>query len=367
MPSACVTGGNGYLASALIRQLLEKGYAVNATVRDPGNDRKVGQLKQMQSLGTLTIFRADLEEEGSFDEAINGCDYVFLVAAPVKIMSENPEEELIKPATKGMLNMLKSCVKTKATLKRVILTSSGAAVSVNKLEGVNLVMDEEAWSDLTFLTTTKPRTWGYSVSKVLAEKEAIKYAEENELSLVSVIPALIVGPAIGSELGHSTQLSLSLLSGNEGMIRGLRLMQCLSGSTSIVHVEDLCRAHIFVAEEKFAVGRYICCAVNTSLPELACFLRMRYPQHRLTTDCSDLPKESKVVLSSEKLIKAGFEFKYNKLEDIYDDIIRSAEAVGFLTPIDNGLTKQQLCHPNTNSTTPVKTTTNGLTEDQNNE
>lgn len=80
-----------------------------------------------------------------------------------------------------------------------------------------------------------------------------------------------------------------------------------------------------------------------------------------------MPKESKVVLSSEKLIKAGFEFKYNKLEDIYDDIIRSAEAVEFLTPIDNGLTKQQLCHPNTNSTTPVKTTTNGLTEDQNNE
>ncbi|XP_042429113.1 anthocyanidin reductase ((2S)-flavan-3-ol-forming)-like [Zingiber officinale] len=342
MPSACVTGGNGFLASALIRQLLEKGYAVNATVRDPGNEQKAGQLKQMQSLGTLTIFRADLEEEGSFDEAFNGCDYVFLVAAPVKIMSENPEEELIKPAIKGVLNMFKSCVKTKATLKRVILTSSAAAVSINQLEGVNLVMDEEAWSDLTFLTTTKPRTWGYAVSKVLAEKEAIKYAEENELSLVRVIPSLIVGPAVGSVLANSTQLSLCLLSGNEGMIRGFRQMQCLSGSISMVHVEDLCRAHIFVAEEKVAAGRYICSAVNTSLPELACFLRMRYPQRRLTTDCSDLPEKSKVILSSEKLIKAGFEFKYSKLEDIYDETIRSAEAVGFLTPTANGSTHVQI-------------------------
>ncbi|KAG6481464.1 hypothetical protein ZIOFF_058068 [Zingiber officinale] len=247
MPSACVTGGNGFLASALIRQLLEKGYAVNATVRDPGNEQKAGQLKQMQSLGTLTIFRADLEEEGSFDEAFNGCDYVFLVAAPVKIMSENPE--------------------------------------------------------------------GYAVSKVLAEKEAIKYAEENELSLVRVIPSLIVGPAVGSVLANSTQLSLCLLSGNEGMIRGFRQMQCLSGSISMVHVEDLCRAHIFVAEEKVAAGRYICSAVNTSLPELACFLRMRYPQRRLTTD---------------------------KLEDIYDETIRSAEAVGFLTPTANGSTHVQI-------------------------
>jgi anthocyanidin reductase len=34
--TACVTGGNGYIASALIKLLLEKGYAVKATVRNPG-------------------------------------------------------------------------------------------------------------------------------------------------------------------------------------------------------------------------------------------------------------------------------------------------------------------------------------------
>lgn len=34
--TACVTGGNGFIASTLVKQLLEKGYAVNVTVRDPG-------------------------------------------------------------------------------------------------------------------------------------------------------------------------------------------------------------------------------------------------------------------------------------------------------------------------------------------
>jgi anthocyanidin reductase len=39
----------------------------------------------------LEVFRADLDEEGSFDDAVAGCDYAFLVAAPVAFMPENPE------------------------------------------------------------------------------------------------------------------------------------------------------------------------------------------------------------------------------------------------------------------------------------
>ena len=35
--TACVTGGNGYIASALVKMLLEKGYAVKTTVRNPGS------------------------------------------------------------------------------------------------------------------------------------------------------------------------------------------------------------------------------------------------------------------------------------------------------------------------------------------
>jgi len=35
--TACVTGGNGYIASALIKMLLEQGYAVKTTVRNPGS------------------------------------------------------------------------------------------------------------------------------------------------------------------------------------------------------------------------------------------------------------------------------------------------------------------------------------------
>jgi len=61
-------------------------------------------------------------------------------------------------------------------------------------------------------------------------------------------------------------------------------MQLLSGSISITHVEDICRAHIFVAEKESASGRYIVCAHNTSVPELAKFLSERYPRYEIPTE-----------------------------------------------------------------------------------
>lgn len=53
---------------------------------------------------------------------------------------------------------MKSCVKAK-TVKRVVLTSSAAAVTVNTLSGTGLIADENDWSDVEFLTTAKPPTW----------------------------------------------------------------------------------------------------------------------------------------------------------------------------------------------------------------
>lgn len=65
---------------------------------------------------------------------------------------------MIKPAIKGVLNVLKACAKAKS-VKRVVLTSSAAAVTINKVNGTGLVMTEEDWTDEEFLSTEKPPTW----------------------------------------------------------------------------------------------------------------------------------------------------------------------------------------------------------------
>ncbi|KAI7999641.1 Anthocyanidin reductase ((2S)-flavan-3-ol-forming) [Camellia lanceoleosa] len=326
--AACVVGGTGFVAATLIKLLLEKGYAVNTTVRDPDNQKKTSHLLALKGSGNLKIFRADLTDEQSFDAPVAGCDLVFHVATPVNFASEDPENDMIKPAIQGVVNVLKACAKA-GTVKRVILTSSAAAVSINKLNGTGLVMDESHWTDAEFLSSAKPPTWGYPLSKTLAEKAAWKFAEENNINLITVIPSLMAGPSLTADVPSSIGLAMSLITGNEFLINGLKGMQMLSGSISISHVEDVCRAHVFVAEKESASGRYICCAVNTSVPELAKFLNKRYPEYNVPTDFGDFPSKAKLILSSEKLTKEGFSFKYG-IEEIYDQSVEYFKAKGIL-------------------------------------
>nr|AAZ79363.1 anthocyanidin reductase [Malus domestica] len=327
--TACVVGGTGFVASLLVKLLLQKGYAVRTTVRDPDDRKKVSHLTALQELGELEIFAGDLTDEGSFDAPIAGCDLVFHVATPVNFASQDPENDMIKPAIQGVLNVLKSCVKAK-TVKRVVLTSSAATVSINTLEGTGLVVDEKDWSDLEFLTNVKPPTWGYPASKTLAEKTAWKFAEENNIDLITVIPSLMAGPSLTPDVPSSIGLAMALITGDDFLINmALKGMQMLSGSISIAHVEDVCRAHIFLAEKESASGRYICCAANTGVPELAKFLNKRYPQYKVPTEFGDFPSEAKLIISSEKLIKEGFDFKYG-IEEIYDQTVEYFKAKGLL-------------------------------------
>ncbi|ERM99847.1 hypothetical protein AMTRI_Chr02g216580 [Amborella trichopoda] len=328
--TACVTGAAGYMASWLVKRLLEKGYAVNATVRNPDNVEKVSHLLAL--LGAkdrLKLFRADLLADSSYDAAIDGCDVVFHTATPINFQSPNPEKDMIEPAIEGTLNVLKSCAKTK-TVKRVILTSSGAAVSINKNQEMGQVMDETCWTETDFLFSEKPPTWGYPASKALAEKAAWEFAKENNVNLYAIIPVLMAGRSLTPEVPSSVQLAMAPLTGNEFLMMGQKGMQMLSGSISLVHVDDVCSAQIFLAEkESVAPERYICCPINTSVVELATFLSKKYPQFKVPTDFGDFPTKARLVISSKKLVGAGFNFKYG-IEEIYDESIEYFRSVGLL-------------------------------------
>ncbi|TVU06772.1 hypothetical protein EJB05_47536 [Eragrostis curvula] len=331
MKMACVTG---YIASALIKMLLEKGYAVKTTVRNPDDMPKNPHLKELQALGPLEVLRADLYEEGSFDDAVAGCDYAFLVAAPVDLNAKDPENELIEPAVRGTLNVLRSCVKA-GTMKRVVLTSSAAGVYIRpELKGDGHVLDEESWSDVEYLTAEKPPTWGYCVSKVLLEKAACRFAEEHGISLVTICPVIAIGAAPARKVRTSVIDSLSMLSGSEAGLGVLKSIEKTSGTVQLVLVRDLCRAKLFVAEEAAAAGRYICCSLNTTVVELARFLAQKYPQYNVKTnllsDDDQLLEKPRVCLSSAKLVGEGFEFKHNTLDEIYDNVVEYGKALGIL-------------------------------------
>ncbi len=69
----CVTGAAGYIASAIVCRLLAAGHTVHATYRDRDDANTLAALKALPGADRLEWFRAELMEQGSFDDAVEGC------------------------------------------------------------------------------------------------------------------------------------------------------------------------------------------------------------------------------------------------------------------------------------------------------
>ncbi|XP_010926084.1 dihydroflavonol 4-reductase [Elaeis guineensis] len=309
-----VTGASGYIGTWLIMRLLEEGYIVRATVRDPSNQKKNQPLLDLPGASErLTIWKADLDEEGSFDEAIEGCSGVFHVATPMDFESKDPENEVIKPTVNGLLSIMKSCKKA-GTVKRVIFTSSAGTVNVQ--EHLKSEYDESSWTDIEFCRRVKMTGWMYFVSKTLAEQAAWEFARENGIHFISIIPTLVVGPFISSSMPPSLITALSLITGNEPHYSILKQVQ-------FVHLDDLCIAHIFLYEHPEANGRYICSSHDVTIYELARMMKERYPQYSIPQKFEGIDDGiGRVCFSSKKLIDLGFKFRYS-MEDMFDAAIQT--------------------------------------------
>ncbi|ESQ44798.1 hypothetical protein EUTSA_v10003227mg [Eutrema salsugineum] len=319
--TVCVTGASGFIGSWLVMRLLERGYFVRGTVRDPGNLKKVQHLLDLPNAKTqLTLWKADLSDEGSYDEAINGCDGIFHVATPMDFESTDPENEVIKPTVNGVLGIMKACVKAK-TVRRIVFTSSAGTVNVE--EHMKDVYDESDWSDLNFIMSKKMTGWMYFLSKMLAEKAAWDYAKENGIDFISIIPTLVIGPFITTSMPPSLITALSPITRNEAHYSIIRQGQ-------YVHLDDLCNAHIFLFEEAVAKGRYICSSHDATILSISGFLRKKYPEYNVPATFEGVDENLKsIMFSSKKLIDMGFSFKYS-LEEMLVESIETCREKGFL-------------------------------------
>ncbi|KAL0373534.1 UNVERIFIED_CONTAM: protein BRI1-5 ENHANCED 1 [Sesamum radiatum] len=101
--------------------------------------------------------------------------------------------------------------------------------------------------------------------------------------------------------------------------------------TSLVHVDDVARAHIHLFEHPKAKGRYICSATDITIAKLHEFLSTRYLQYNIPTINSSkgLAPISFPWPSSKKLLESGFKYE-NGLEEMYDGAIKSCKEKGLL-------------------------------------
>ncbi|XP_058752361.1 phenylacetaldehyde reductase-like [Vicia villosa] len=293
----CVTGASGYIASWIVKFLLQRRYTVRATVRDPSNPKKVDHLIKLDGAKErLQLFKADLLEEGSFDSAIEGCDGVFHTASPVRFVVDDPQAELIDPAVKGTLNVLKSCAKS-PSVKRVVFTSSVAAVALNtRPKNPEVIVDETWFSDPDFCRESQ--LW-YPLSKTLAEAAAWEFANENKIDMIVINPTMVAGPLLQPEVNESVQPILDIING----------IPFPNNAYGWVNVKDIADAHIRAYEIASASGRYCLSERGVHLSELAKLLHDLYPTFQISDKCEDEePYIENYQISKEKAKSLGIEF-----------------------------------------------------------
>ncbi|MBK9533656.1 MAG: NAD-dependent epimerase/dehydratase family protein [Flavobacteriales bacterium] len=279
-----VSGANGYVASWLVKRLLDDGLTVHAAVRNPNDEKKIAHLKEAaaKSSGQIKFFAGDLLKPGSYKAAMEGCELVYHTASPFTTTVKDPQKELIDPAVKGTENVLRSATEVDS-VKRVVVTSSCAAIYGDAIDTVNAPggkLTEEIWN-----TTSSLEYQPYSFSKTLAEKKAWELAKsQDKWDLVTVNMSLVMGPALNP--GNTTSESINILKmlGGGEMKMGAPRM-----GVGLVDVRDVAEAHFKAGFTPTAKGRYITSAHSTDLLEMGKVLLPKYGD-RFPLPTKALPK-----------------------------------------------------------------------------
>ena len=265
-----VTGATGYVAGRLVEKLLQEGHTVHAAVRDPSNRDKLCYLDALAEAlpGSIRYFKSDLLEQGSYAEAMEGCELVFHTASPFTLDVRDPVTELIEPAKLGTRNVLEQANQT-PSVKRIVVTSSIAAISGDNADLEQTpdgVFTEETWN-----TSSSVDHQAYSYSKTVAEREAWEIQRrQDRWDLVTVNPALVMGPGINP---HGTSESFKMMKQfGDGTLKGGVPRYGLG----IVDVRDLAEAHYRAGFTPEAKGRYIVSGHNSDFADLAIPLREHF-------------------------------------------------------------------------------------------
>eukprot|EP01010_Urceolus_cornutus_P000585 NODE_1104_length_1104_cov_8.383886_g845_i0.p1 GENE.NODE_1104_length_1104_cov_8.383886_g845_i0~~NODE_1104_length_1104_cov_8.383886_g845_i0.p1 ORF type:complete len:348 (-),score=116.47 NODE_1104_length_1104_cov_8.383886_g845_i0:59-1048(-) len=261
MSTVCVTGATGFIALHLIQQLLQKGYAVHGTVRKLGAP-KTAPLKAMQEQfpDKLKLFEADCLLPDSFDAALQGCEGCFHTASPFFIAKDGADlqKEFVDPAVKGTTSVLAACSKAKS-VKRLVLTSSIAAMVEFPPNPFGIVYNENSWNNIS--TLEMGSIHAYRVSKTQAERAAWEYVKQNpDFELAVVNPSLVLGPLLGDvptvdDMNTSSQLIFERVTGQN---------TATTGEQALVDVSDVAKAHILALEVPDAAGKRFVTSLETA-------------------------------------------------------------------------------------------------------
>lgn len=212
---ALVTGGGGFLGSAIVRLLRERGDEVRTFSR--------GKHPQLSFLGAEQ-FRGDLANPTAVYEAAQGCDVVFHVAAKAGIWGDY--KEFYRTNVLGTQNVLEACRSLK--IERLVYTSSPSVVfDGSDIEGGN--------ESLRYPASYEAH---YPHTKAIAEQLVLD-ANSSFLATVALRPHLIWGP------GDNHLVPRIVAKGKAGKLRRIGKRPCL---VDTVYVDNAAEAHLNAAD-----------------------------------------------------------------------------------------------------------------------
>ncbi|KAJ3501157.1 hypothetical protein NMY22_g19021 [Coprinellus aureogranulatus] len=242
-----VTGANGYIGAWTVKTLLSRGYTVRAVVRNPS---KADVLKNIfpsyvENAKLTFAYVGDLVKEGAFDEAVKDADAILHLASPLPSPSPDPQAT-IRPAVDGTVGVLKSALKNGTNLKRIVITSSTASLTMLGATSTTPTTFTEAdWNDAAINAIEEGETNPYVVyaaSKTLAEKAAWSFHASHPSvpwDVTTLNPPFVYGPSL-----HPADSPAALGLGN-------------AQGYAWVDVRDIAEAHVRSLEKEEAGGERI--------------------------------------------------------------------------------------------------------------
>lgn len=262
-----VTGGSGYIAGFVIRQLAQAGWQINTTIRNLAREREVrGWLGVPDD--QLTFFAADLMSDAGWAQAVAGCSHVVHVASPLPTGAVKHEDDLIVPARDGALRAVKAA--KAAGVTRFVMTSSVAAIAYGHGRTVGRYTEAD-WTDVG-----GPQVHAYAKSKTIAERAVRDWvaAEGGGMDYVSVNPSAVLGPVLAPDFSGSIQVVERLIAGSLPGIPNFGF--------GVVDVRDVADLHVRALTAPGMAGeRFIASGPFLMMREVAEILRAQLgPQAR---------------------------------------------------------------------------------------
>ncbi|KEY72936.1 hypothetical protein S7711_07900 [Stachybotrys chartarum IBT 7711] len=205
-------------------------------------------------------------------------DFIIHTASPYHFNVTDPVKDFHEPALLGTKNLLEAVEAHAPSVRRIVLTSSFAAI-VNPQNHAR-VYDETVLATFTEEEAMSPRG-AYRASKILAEKAAFRFVEERQprFDVVTINPPMVYGP-VPSFLTNLDDLNTSNKRIRD-MIQGQTHETGLAPTVVYIFadVRDVALAHVRALQVPEAGGqRFLITGGYYSNSKIADVIRAEYPQ-----------------------------------------------------------------------------------------